>query len=133
MTKQRVGDPKDPKNLSETLQFRFQGTNATLASRSDITTIERWNLVQERASKVITELLLLFFSVILLVVRPLRSFVDHFNHFDHRTSLLGRLFPMPQQLWNPFLHALDLLIIPLLYVHPFIDPFPRLCKSLLVF
>jgi hypothetical protein len=38
----------------------------------------------------------------------------------------GRLFPMPQQLWNPFLHASAPLIIPLLYVRPFIDTFPCL-------
>jgi hypothetical protein len=36
----------------------------------------------------------------------------------------GRLFLMPQQLWNPFLHASDPLIVPLLYVRPFINPFP---------
>jgi multidrug transporter EmrE-like cation transporter len=41
----------------------------------------------------------------------------------------GRLFPMPQQLWNPFLHASDPLIVPLLYVRPFINPFP--CHALL--
>jgi hypothetical protein len=39
---------------------------------------------------------------------------------------IRQLFLMPQQLWNPFLHASDPLIVPLLYVRLFIDPFPCL-------
>jgi len=69
-----------------------QGTDTTMASRSDITVgltpTEQWNLVRERASEAITELLLLLFFVILLVVRPLRSFVESIDHFDHETALL---------------------------------------------
>jgi hypothetical protein len=58
-----------------------------MASRSDITVgltpTKRWNLVWERGSEVIAELLLLLFFVILLVVRPLRSLVG-----DHEITLL---------------------------------------------
>ena len=41
---------------------------------------ERWYLVYERGSEAIAELLLLLFFVILLVVRPLRSFVESIDH-----------------------------------------------------
>jgi hypothetical protein len=78
-----VGDCKDPKNLGEILNFALKGPDATMASRSDIMVdpaIARWNLVQERASEAIAELLLLLFFVILLVVRPLRSFVENIDH-----------------------------------------------------
>ena len=81
-----MGNRKDPENLSETLNFALKGTDATMASRSDITVdlaIVRWHFVYERASEAIAELLLLLFFVILLVIRPLRSLVG-----DHETVLL---------------------------------------------
>jgi len=84
-----VDDRKDPENLSETPNLALKRTNTTMASRSDITVdpIERWNLVQERTSEAITEPLLLLFFIILLVIRPLRSFIEHFDHFNHETVL----------------------------------------------
>jgi hypothetical protein len=61
------------------------------------------------------------------VIMFMHSLVSLTRTRDHSQTVtdhsLGRLFPMPQQLWNPFLHASDPLIVPLLYVRPFIDPF----------
>jgi hypothetical protein len=63
-----------------------QGTDATVA---------RWTLVQERASEATAEILLLFFFAILLVIRPLRSFVENIDCVDYSLLSLAQEEPTP--------------------------------------